>query len=617
MKMTTRQKHWFFFIATAIGAIVVVNLFILLMWTDMSEEERLFGKEVFGRVVVYGTLAMVVLFFISSQFILYIFRNYISPIETLTEETRLITLANAKYRIKPVGALETNNLTGVINDLADAYISLKSDVKNIVTESKAGFEDEKMRLETLLDVVEEGAIICSNDGRILMANHKSYTIFNNVEHNEYGRFTGLGLGKSIFSVLNRLPLAYAMEDIYEKFKNDGKSSSYTFVTTRYKVQFLKVKISSIVKKESNSISGYVITVVDVTQQIIERKLDGLESLSILLDEISSLVNKKTNNKNTITTESGIWVKIGVYAFVDLFVESANFLNQNNVFEFEIGASEKGKLKISGDGKLSNFESTNNEFNGFIIAQKNLNNKFEIEFNIETVKQENELKIVDDRESRPVYYESGLFDESKQSSELNNMLLKDLSFVVFDTETTGLDPSNGDEIISIAAVRIHKGKIIEDEVFDELVNPQRSIPLVSLEIHEIYPDMLKGKLTIDKILPKFHEFADNSILVAHNAAFDMRFIQLKENQAGVKFNNPVLDTLLLSSICHTKQELHNLEDIANKCGVEIVGRHTALGDSIVTAEVFLKLLPILESMGLKTLGDVREASANTFFSNLKF
>ena len=140
--MNTRQKHWFFFILTAIGAIVVVNLFILLMWTDMSEEEQLVGRQLFGRVVIYGTLAMIVLFFISSQFILYIFRNYISPIETLTEETRLIALANAKYRIKPVGALETNKLTSVINDLADSYISLKSDVKNIVTESKAGFEDE-------------------------------------------------------------------------------------------------------------------------------------------------------------------------------------------------------------------------------------------------------------------------------------------------------------------------------------------------------------------------------------------------------------------------------------------------------------------------------------------
>ena len=142
MKMTTRQKHWLFFIITAIGAIVVVNLAILLMWTDMTEEEREFGRAVFGRVVIYGTLAMVVLFFISSQFILYIFRNYISPIEVLTEETRLITLANAKYRIKPVGALETNKLTTVINDLADSYISLKSDVKEIVTESKEGFEED-------------------------------------------------------------------------------------------------------------------------------------------------------------------------------------------------------------------------------------------------------------------------------------------------------------------------------------------------------------------------------------------------------------------------------------------------------------------------------------------
>ena len=201
--------------------------------------------------------------------------------------------------------------------------------------------------------------------------------------------------------------------------------------------------------------------------------------------------------------------------------------------------------------------------------------------------------------------------------MDDKLLSDLTFVVFDTETTGLDPTGGDEIISIAGVRVHEGKINNEEIFDELVNPQRSIPLLSLKIHEIYPEMLDNKLTIDKVLPLFHEFADNTILVAHNAAFDMRFLQLKEEETGIKFNNPVLDTLLLSAVCHPKQEIHNLEDIAEKCGVEIIGRHTALGDSLVTAEVFLKLIPILKAMGIKTLGEAREASQKTPLSKIKF
>jgi DNA polymerase-3 subunit epsilon len=616
--MTTRQKHWFFFIATAIGAVVVVNLFILLLWTDMSEEERIHGKEVFGRVVIYGSFAMVVLFFISSQFILYIFRNYISPIETLTEETRLIALANAKYRIKPVGALETHNLTSVINDLADSYISLKSDVKNIVTESKAGFEDEKLRLAALMDIISEGAIICSNDGRILMANHKAYEIFNSVEHNEVGRFTRLGIGKSLFSVLNRVPLAYAMEELYEDLKNAGESSSFNFITTRYKVQYLNVKISSIVKQqESNAISGYVIVFNDITPQINNNQFVGFENQNIILDEIASVVNMRTQNKFNFITENGIWIKIRDKIVIDLLIELSAYLNNLNVKTIGLGVSEQQNLQINWGGVEANFKSKSDGFNRLILCQSCKDDHAQLELNIAVTQQENELKIIDDRESRPVFYDSKLFDESKQSAALDDKLLKDLTFVVFDTETTGLDPTGGDEIISIAGVRVHNGKIIEDEIFDELVNPQRSIPLTSLEIHEIYPEMLKDKLTIEKVLPLFHEFADNTILVAHNAAFDMRFIQLKEKQSGIKFMNPVLDTLLLSAICHSKQELHNLEDIAHKCGVEIIGRHTALGDSIVTAEVFLKLIPILEAMGLKTLGDVRKASTKTNFSNLRF
>ena len=617
--MNTRQKHWFFFMATAIGAIVVVNLAILLMWTDMTEEERVFGRQIFWRVVTYGTLAMVVLFFISSQFILYIFRNYISPIETLTEETRLITVANAKYRIKPVGALETHNLTSVINDLADAYISLKSDVKNIVTESKEGFEDEKLRLEALMNMVSEGVIICNHDGRILTCNHQAYEIFNSVEHNEIGRFSRLGLGRSIFSVFNRTPISYAIEDLHNKLQKEDGYNTYSFITTRYKKQYLDVKISSILKnKDSNSVSGYVITFNDISKDIASNQNEAYKNQQIILDEIVSIANMKTNNQFNFITENGIWLNIEDQFIIDFLIElSSTYLKKLDVKTISLGLSENKKLLINWSGNEAKFNSSTDTFNVLILNQSNDNNHSKIELDINIYKQESELSMRDDRESRPLFYNAELFDHTAQSTELDNKLLKDLTFVVFDTETTGLDPSGGDEIISIAGVRVHEGKINNEETFDELVNPQRSIPLISLKIHEIYPEMLDNKLTIDKVLPMFHEFADNTILVAHNAAFDMRFIQLKEDEAGIKFNNPVLDTLLLSAICHPKQELHNLEDIAEKCGVEIIGRHTALGDSLVTAEVFLKLIPILEANGIKTLGEARAASQKTELSKLKF
>ncbi|MBL4594566.1 MAG: PAS domain-containing protein [Flavobacteriales bacterium] len=618
MKMNTRQKHWFFFMVTAIGAIAVVNLAILIMWTDMNEEEREFGRQMFGRVVTYGSLAMVIVFFFSSQFILYIFRNYISPIETLAEETRLISVANAKYRIKPVGALETHNLTSVINDLADAYISLKSDVKNIVTESKEGFEEEKLRLEALMNIISEGVIICNHDGRIMMANHQAYEILNAVEHNEVGRFSRLGLGRSLFGVFNRTPIVYALEELHSNLKKEGRANIYHFITTRYKVQYLNVKISSILKnKDTNSVSGYVITFNDITNDIQENKLEPYKNQHIILDEIASIVNMRTKNQFNFITESGIWVNINHQFIIDFLIELSTYLKKLNVKTISIGLSSNNKLQINWKGNEANFKSNNEKFNNLILHQNTIANHSKIKLDVSIYKQESELSIKDPKESRPVFYNSDLFDHSAQSTDMDDVLLRDLTFVVFDTETTGLDPSGGDEIISIAGVRVFEGKINNEEMFDELVNPQRNIPLISLEIHEIYPEMLTDKPTIDKILPMFHEFADNAILVAHNAAFDMRFFQLKEAQTGIKFENPVLDTLLLSEVCNPKQELHNLEDIAEKCGVEIIGRHTALGDSLVTAEVFLKLIPILEANGIKTLGEARKASQKTALSKIKF
>lgn len=616
--MNTRQKHWFFFIVTAIGAIAVVNLAILLMWTDMSEEERLFGKQIFGRVITYGTLAMIVLFFISSQFILYIFRNYISPIETLTEETRLISVANAKYRIKPVGALETHNLTNVINELADAYISLKSDIKNIITETKEGFEEEKLRLDVLMDAIAAGVIICNHDGRILDCNPQAYDIFNSVKHDEIGRFTRLGLGQSIFSVFNRTPLIYALEELQDNIANEYDFNSFKFITTRYKVQYLRVRVSPILKtKEANTSSGYIFIFTDVTQDFNESNIKPYLEQSIILDEIASIVNMKTNNQFNFITESGIWLNVAHHYIINLLLELSTYLSGLEVKTISIGLSENENLQINWSGTDASFKSKNSDFNKLILAQESSNNHAKLELNIAAYKQESELNIPDPKESRPVFYNADLFDRDAQSNALDNQLLRDLAFVVFDTETTGLNPSGGDEIISIAGVRIFESKINNEEIFVELVNPQRNIPLTSIKIHEIYPEMLDNKLTIDKVLPQFHEFSANTVLVAHNASFDMKFLQLKEEQTGIKFKNPVLDTLLLSAVCHPKQELHNLEDIAEKLGVEIIGRHTALGDSLVTAEVFLKLIPILEAKGIKTLGEAREASQKTELSKIKF
>jgi DNA polymerase-3 subunit epsilon len=116
---------------------------------------------------------------------------------------------------------------------------------------------------------------------------------------------------------------------------------------------------------------------------------------------------------------------------------------------------------------------------------------------------------------------------------------------------------------------------------------------------------------------FHEFAKDTILVAHNAAFDMRFLQLKEEQTGVRFVNPVLDTLLLSDLVHPSHEDHNLEAIAKRLGVRILARHTAMGDAMATAEMYLRFLPLLAQQQIITLKEALAASQKTFYARQKF
>jgi DNA polymerase-3 subunit epsilon len=220
-------------------------------------------------------------------------------------------------------------------------------------------------------------------------------------------------------------------------------------------------------------------------------------------------------------------------------------------------------------------------------------------------------------SRPEFYDFDLFRVDEQNASWDDRPLHSLSYTVFDTETTGLNPTQGDEIIQIGAVRIVNGKLLRQECFDQLVNPGRTIPTASIQIHGITPDMVQGQPTIAEVLPAFHAFARDTVLVAHNAAFDMRFLQQQEVNSGLVFTHPVLDTLLLSAVLHPNQSSHRLEAIAQRLNIRVYARHTALGDAMVTADVFLRFLDLLQMQGINTLAQARRASQKTYYAKLKY
>ncbi|HIJ62676.1 MAG TPA: PAS domain-containing protein [Rhodospirillaceae bacterium] len=207
--------------------------------------------------------------------------------------------------------------------------------------------------------------------------------------------------------------------------------------------------------------------------------------------------------------------------------------------------------------------------------------------------------------RPEFFDLNLLAQAP-AGDLGQVALRDLTFVVFDTETTGLSPTQGDRIVSIAGVRIVNGRILTGETFNRIVNPGRWIPKESVRFHGITDDMVVDKPPITVVLPQFKAFVADAVLVAHNAAFDLKFIRMREAESGVSFGNTVLDTMLLSSFVDGTTDNQNLDAIAERYGIPVTDRHTALGDSLATAVVLLRLISALEAKGIRTLDEALEA-----------
>jgi DNA polymerase-3 subunit epsilon len=153
------------------------------------------------------------------------------------------------------------------------------------------------------------------------------------------------------------------------------------------------------------------------------------------------------------------------------------------------------------------------------------------------------------------------------------------------------------------------------VFERLVDPGRHVPAASTEVHGITTAMVEGQPRIEQVLPLFARFCEDAVLVGHNVGFDLSFLRAAEPRTGVRFAQPVLDTLLLDAALHPDHESHSLEAVAERLGVDVIGRHTALGDALVTAEVFVRLLALLQQRGTTTLGEALAASRATYQARL--
>jgi DNA polymerase III subunit epsilon len=717
---------WFAAISLA-SILIVMAIMLLLFWQSLDSLQRqvftaLF-KANFSYIFSVGVLLLAAMGFVLDWF----FRFYIIPVSRLTEEVELMLSVNPDFRTRIHGSKEVTRLGKLINEGADRYASLKNTVNEKVQHAQAEAQIEKRILATIMDELPAGVIICNDQGQILLYNRRAKHYLGSrpglADEKEPGHEPSqafLGLGRSIFGVIDKRLVVHALDEIAVKLERKAADTAAYFVIVGQHKELLRAEAVPILDKEQ-LVTGLIIRLTDITadvstedrrfrqrQKLIHQlrgRLAAIRCSAELLDTYTEMAPVRQSDLITVIAKESAklsdlvqwtidedghnwetrWPLVPMMA-TDLMLAIRRKSAEQLKLEIQTGTcecqakvmvdtysfvlavlfvlqhlkshSDEAALEavIQESGRLVNLDfyytgapidsATLNSWQNcaLVFMEESLPLTLWQVWNHHSAKLWSAMRqempgtaylrlclpVSEDLgeephvrrmtllpEERPEFYDFDLFHQPGQNPRQDNRMLSELGYTVFDTETTGLDPNGGDEIISIGAVRVLNGRLLRNEFFDQLINPQRPLPYASVKIHGIQEEMLADQPTIDAVLRVFHRFCEETVLVAHNAAFDMRMLQLKESKSGVHFINPVLDTMHLSAVVHPAHEDHGITAIANRLGISVVGRHTALGDAITTGEIFLKLIPLLAEKGIYTLAEARRASQKTYYARLKY
>jgi len=732
--MKSNNKIWWA-ISISIGVAAILGLaLVVLFWHQSIQQNRPILQEIFtryGHAILVICLALIAwLGFMLAR----VFRTAILPMNQLPEEVELIHSVNPGHRIQIKGAYGLMQLVEKINAGAEQYEKMGKSVFDRVQIAKAELEEEKNILAAIMAELPEAVLVCNKEGMIILYNSQAKRYFSEknttlqanhppdvvndtvVDHQGQAH---LGIGRSIFGIIDENIIRHALGEIRSKLKKNEEDVTSAFVVTDRANRLLRGEAAPILNPE-REFSGFIVIFNDITQglrlearaefllrsfqQKIRHSVASIKSAVEIIQtypeidlsrerQLKEIIHSESRSlehliqresKETFRQTRNQWPLVPVSIpellerlqkqadkrlGIDLAIESCTGRCRVKIdtyamilvllFVLERVCAETGErrylCRFSEDEELVFLDFS---WKGIPVKIEKLREWENMQLNFMKEEMPLHLKEVLDHHnaeiwscidrqdqkkaclrlymptfrpqeqesvrhaailpaSRPEFYDFDLFNQPGQSPDLDKRLLKDLSYTVFDTETTGLDPSGGDAIVSIGALRIVNTHILSEESFDQLVNPQRDIPMSATKIHGINHAMVKSQPTIDEVLPPFFKYTEDTIIVAHNAAFDMRMLQTYENRTGIRFVNPVLDTLLLSAIVHPAQEDQTLSSIAGRLGVSVINRHTAMGDAMMTAKIFIKMIPLLENKGILTLGEARAASEKTYYARLTF
>ena len=177
---------------------------------------------------------------------------------------------------------------------------------------------------------------------------------------------------------------------------------------------------------------------------------------------------------------------------------------------------------------------------------------------------------------------------------------DTTYCVLDLETTGFSAKT-EKITEIGVMKVQNGKVLDE--FACFVNPEKPIPQRVVEVTKITDEMVKDAETIDKVFPKLLEFLGDSVLVAHNADFDIGFLKQNAKDLGYDFDYTYVDTLSMARDIFPDFKKYQLGKIADKLKIKVEVAHRALDDVDTTVKVMNVMMDILKERGAKTIEDI--------------
>ena len=196
------------------------------------------------------------------------------------------------------------------------------------------------------------------------------------------------------------------------------------------------------------------------------------------------------------------------------------------------------------------------------------------------------------------------DKEKSVKNPKGQILEDATYCVLDLETTGISITT-EKITEVGIMKVKNGEVIDE--FEIFVNPEKPIPQRVVEVTNITDEMVKDAETIDKVFPKILEFVGDSIIVAHNASFDVGFLKHNAKLLGYEFNNTYIDTLPLAKDLFPDLKKYKLGKIADSLGIEVDVAHRALADVDTTVKVFNVMLKKLKDKGINTVDEIDSAT----------